>query len=98
MRRITEPTSKTNQVLGATILSRTKVRIYNDTITMISNLADRKKLQVKPRYIRNRQHMKMRSAKSALTNNMKRSIVSSLNRHRRRNELKESRWVESCVM
>jgi hypothetical protein len=72
-RRITEPTARTNQSSGATILNRTKVRIKNDTTTMISNLASREKLQVKLRYMRNRRHMKIGSIKSVLANNRKMS-------------------------
>jgi hypothetical protein len=82
-RRITEPTARTNQSHGVTILNRTKFRIKNDTTTMISNLAGREKLQVKLRYMRNRWHMKTGSVKSALTNNRMRSTIGSLNRHRR---------------
>jgi hypothetical protein len=54
MRRITEPAARTNQSPGAMIINRTKVTVKNDMTTMISNLAGRKKLQVKLRNMRNR--------------------------------------------
>ena len=82
-RRITEPMARTNLGPGATILDRTRDRIKNDTTIMISDLTSRKKLQVKLRHIRNRRNVKMRSAKRTMTNNRKRSTISSLNRHRR---------------
>jgi ribosomal protein S24E len=34
------------------IMNRTRIKIKNDTITMINNLANRKELQVKLRYMR----------------------------------------------
>jgi hypothetical protein len=83
-RWITKLTIRTNQSPGATIMDRTSIRIKNDTITMISNLDDRKELQVKLGHMRNRWHMKLGSAKSAMTNNRKRSTISSLNKYRRR--------------
>jgi hypothetical protein len=58
MRWITKPTTRTNQDPGATIMDRTSIWIKNDTTTMICNLTGRKDLQVKLRYMRNRQHMR----------------------------------------
>jgi hypothetical protein len=66
------------------ILNRTSIIINNDTTSMISNLADKKELQIKPRHMRNKCHMKLGSAKSVMTNNRKMSTISSLNRHMRR--------------
>jgi hypothetical protein len=83
-RRITEPTARTNQGLGTMILNRTKVKINNDMTTMISNLVGGKELQVKSRYMRNRRHMKIGSAKSLMTNNRKTITINSTNRYRRR--------------
>jgi hypothetical protein len=77
-RWITEVTTRTNQGPDVTIMVRTSNRIKNDT-TMISNLTNRKELQVKLRYMRNKWHMKLGSAKSAMANNRKRGIINSLN-------------------
>jgi hypothetical protein len=78
MRWITEPTTRTNQGPSATIMDRTSIRIKNDMTTMISNLTDRKELQVKLRYMRNKRYMKLESVKSVMTNNRKRSTINSL--------------------
>jgi hypothetical protein len=61
------------------IMNRTNIKIKNDMITMISNLAGRKELQVNPRYMRNICHMKLRIVKSAMANNRKVSTICSLN-------------------
>jgi hypothetical protein len=64
MRWITEPMARTNQGPSATIMNRTRIRIKNDTTTIISNLVDNKKLQLKLRYMRNRRDIKLGSVKS----------------------------------
>jgi hypothetical protein len=83
-RWITKPTTKTIQGPSAMIMDKMSIRIKNDTTTMISNLVGRKELQVKLRNMRNRWHVKLKIAKSVMTNNRKRSTISCLNRHRRR--------------
>jgi hypothetical protein len=71
---------RTNQGPGAMILDKTSIRIKNDTTTtMINNLADRKELQMKLGYMRDRGYMKLGSAKSVMTNNRKRSTINNLN-------------------
>jgi hypothetical protein len=81
-RWIMKPVARTSQGPHVTILNRTSIRIKNGTTIMTSNLVDRKELQVKLRYMRNR-YMKLGSVKSVMTNNGKRSIISNLNRRRR---------------
>jgi hypothetical protein len=66
MRWIKEPKVRTIQGPGAMIMDRTNIRIKNGAASQL-------------RYMRNRRHIKLGSVKSAMTNNRKRSTISSLN-------------------